>query len=100
MKLQLTVLVSIVFATVVFASLSIPYDRAKPPSLLLPDAYQRAATALGVDANRFHCISANITTDFSAGGGWMFAFCSTNSRMKWVTVDFTGKIHMEDFLAR
>jgi hypothetical protein len=85
--------------TAVFATFITPYGNAKPPSLSLPIAYERAMTALGVATNQFHCLSAQVTTDFGADGEWQFEFYSTNSppRPKWVSVEFNGKIHIEDY---
>ena len=88
------------FATALFATLITPYNNAKPPGLSLPVAYERAANALGSATNQFHCISAKVTTDFGTDGEWQFTFYSTNSRPKWVTVEFNGKIHIEDIMNR
>lgn len=83
-----------------FASFITPYDNAKSPTLPLPLAYERAMTALGTSTNQFHCISADIQTSFSPDGEWFFTFYSTNSKPKWVTVEFNGKTHVEDILLR
>ena len=100
MKIKLALLASIVLTTILFASAIIPYNNAKPPSLSLPVAYQNAIIALGANTNQFHCLRANVTTDFGPGGEWQFVFYSTNSRPKWVTVEFNGKIHIEDVMNR
>lgn len=104
MKTRYVVLVSIVFATVLFAASVVPYDNAKPPNLSLPAAYEIATTALGVATNRFHCISAVIHNDaiVSPQGGWLFTFCSTNKPpvSKYVTVEFSGKFHVENNMFR
>jgi hypothetical protein len=104
MKLRHVVLVVLAFSTTLLAGFIIPYDNAKPPSLSLPAAYELAATALGSTTNQFHCISATIYTDavVSPHGGWLFTFCSTNKppKSKYVTVEFIGKIHIEDTLLR
>lgn len=70
-----------------------PYDNSKPPKMLLPVAYEHAMSALGSDTNQFHCISANITAEFS-DEGWYFTFCSTNSKAmpKLIVVEFNGKV--------
>lgn len=88
--------------TVLFASLFIPYNNSKAPSLTLPVAYEYAMAALGSTTNQFHCLSALVATDYGADGEWRFAFYSTNSqpKHKWVTVEFNGKIHIEDVLRR
>jgi hypothetical protein len=101
-KTRLTILSFGVFAAVVFATNITPYDNAKPPSLALPVAYERAMSALGSATNQFHCLKAQVTTDFGADGEWQFEFYSTNSpsRPKWVTVEFNGKIHVEDLMLR
>jgi predicted phosphoribosyltransferase len=60
----------------------------------LPIAYERAVAALGSNANQFHCISANVTTQFSSGGEWYFTFYSTNSSRapKSIAIEFNGKV--------
>jgi hypothetical protein len=102
MKIRHVALVVIGFATVLFASSVVPYDNSKPPSLSLPAAYEVATTALGSATNQFHCISAAIQTDaiVSPHGGWFFTFCSTNKPpiSKFVTVEFSGKVHVEAFM--
>lgn len=89
-------------AMVLYATSFVPYNNAKPPTLSLPDAYERAVTALGPATNQFHCVSASIQTSFGTDGEWFFTFYSTNSqpKPKWVTVEFNGKIHVEDMLLR
>lgn len=87
-------------ATTLVATLITPYNNATPPSLSLPVAYERAMGALGSATNQFHCLSATVTTDFGAEGQWQFTFYSTNSRPKWITVEFNGKIHVEDIMNR
>jgi hypothetical protein len=98
MKIRPLVLILLASATVLFARIVVPYDFAKPPTLPLPSAYERALVAIGAATNQFHCISATITTDFSSQGGWFFTFCTTNKPVehKWVTVDFDGAVHVED----
>jgi hypothetical protein len=100
MKLKFLIPTILASATIAYASLSIPYNNAKPPSLPLPVAYEDATAALGFATNQFHCVSATVATSFSPNGEWFFTFCSTNSRLKWVTVEFNGKIHIEDILIR
>lgn len=88
-------------AGALFASidvLNVRYDSSKPPSLLLPAAYERATAALGSATNQFHCISASVETTFSTNGEWFFTFYSTNSQPKWVTVEFKGKVHVQNDL--
>lgn len=89
------------FTTVVFAARSWPYDNAKPPAMSLPAGYELAVSALGSATNEFHCVSATISTDFGSPG-WFFTFCSTNTppKSKWVTVEFGGKVHVEDVMIR
>lgn len=99
-KLVLTLLILIALTTALFATFIYPYDKAKSPGISLPVAYERAASALGSATNQFHCINANVTTDFGPGGEWQFTFYSTNSKPKWVTVEFNGKIHIEDVINR
>jgi uncharacterized SAM-binding protein YcdF (DUF218 family) len=76
-----------------------PYDNSKPPKLSLPDAYQFAIVAMGPATNQFHCVGANITTDFG-DPRWSFTFCSTNKMMptRWMTVDFSGKTQEDNGL--
>ncbi len=71
-----------------------PYNKSKPPSLPLPAAYERAISTLGAATNEFHCISANITTEFTPEGEWYFTFYSTNSNVapKFIAVEFNGKV--------
>lgn len=71
-----------------------PYDKSKPPTMLLPVAYQHAVEALGPDTNQFHCVSAVVTDELVGGGEWYFTFCSTNSKAtpKWIAVGFNGKV--------
>ena len=86
------------FTTAVWASfVQPPYDNAKSPGLSLPAAYQTAEAALGADTNRFHCVGANITTDFGAPR-WSFTFYTTNSPPGWkcLTVDFAGKVQEDN----
>jgi hypothetical protein len=93
MKVKYVLLGLLAFTTVVFASVILPpYDNSKPPSLSLPAGYEIAMTALGSATNQFHCVSANITTDFGAPR-WSFTFYSTNTPPRWkcMTVDFEGK---------
>jgi hypothetical protein len=99
-KLISALLIFVAITTVVYAAFVFSYDNSKPPSIPLPIAYEHAMSALGVATNQFHCISANVTTDFGPNGEWQFIFYSTNSRPKWVTVEFNGKIHIEDVLNR
>jgi len=100
MKRLLIFLIIAVFSAVVFATFFIPYNNAKPPSLALLLAYNKALDALGTEANRFHCVGAEIDTAFSKEGGWQFTFYSTNAVPKWVTVEFNGKIHIENKMLR
>lgn len=70
------------------------YDKTKPPALSLPDAYNRASTALGIETNQFHCISAEIKTEFSPDGEWYFVFFprNTNTAPRCIAVQFSGKV--------
>jgi hypothetical protein len=102
MKTRYLLLSLIIIPTILFATFVIPYDNSKPASLSLPAGYELAAAALGSATNQFHCISASISTDFGLPA-WFFTYCSTNTppKYKWVTVEFSGKIHIEsNFLAR
>jgi hypothetical protein len=101
MKTRYVLLSLITASTILFATPIVPYDISKPPSLSLPAGYELALTALGSATNQFHCISANVSTDFGSPG-WFFTFYSTNTppRNKFVTVEFGGKIHVEDFILR
>jgi hypothetical protein len=104
MKIRHILLGLVALATAVFASSVVPYDITKPPSLTLPVGYELAVSALGSATNQFHCISASIYTDavVSPHGGWLFTFSSTNTppKSKFVTVEFGGKVHVEDTLFR
>ncbi len=99
-KITLAFLGLIAVATLLFASATIPYNNSKPPTLSLPKAYEYAMTALGSETNQFHCVKASVSTDFGPEGGWQFTFYSTNSKPKWVTVEFNGNIHVEDIINR
>ena len=100
MKPKFILLILLAMTAVLFASAIIPYDNAKSPALPLPIAYDLAISALGVETNHFHCISANVETTFSRDGEWFFTFYSTNSKPKWVTVEFSGKTHVENIMIR
>jgi len=100
MKRALASLTILGISTALFAGLFIPYNVAKEPALLLPTAYNQALTALGVETNKFHCVSASIETSLSPDGEWRFTFYSTNLTPKWVTVEFNGKIHVQSTLKR
>ena len=104
MKIRHIILGLVALAAAVFASPVVPYDTTKPPSLTLPAGYELAVSALGSATNQFHCISASIYTDavVSPLGGWLFPFSSTNTppKSKFVTVEFSGKVHVEDTLFR
>lgn len=92
---------AIIFVTTLFASVILPpYNKSKPPSLSLPDAYERAIAALGSSTNHFHCINASVTTQFSSDGEWYFTFYSTNSNSmpKFVAVEFNGKVILDNGL--
>lgn len=91
----------ILAATTLFASFILPpYDKSKPPGMSLPAAYQCAVNALGSETNDFHCVSAVITTTFTAEGEWYFTFCSTNKTAtpKLVAVEFNGKVVFDNGL--
>lgn len=85
-------------ATTLFAWIVVYPDNSKPPTLSLPAAYDRALTAIGPATNKFHCMSATISTDHSTKGGWCFTFTTTNRPpdVKWVTVDFDTSVHVKD----
>jgi hypothetical protein len=100
MKIKLGLALVFVVATALYASFIVPYNNSKIPTLLLDTAYDQANKALGSLTNQFHCVSARITTDFGPEGEWQFTFYSTNSIPKWVTVEFKGKIHIENIKAR
>ena len=55
-------------------------------------------TNLGQDTNEFHCIRAGLAIAWSPDGEWLFTFCSTNDNIKYVTVEFDGKTHVEKVL--
>jgi hypothetical protein len=99
MKQKLTVLVVFTITTVLFAGFIVPYDNSKPPTFSLPVAYERAVIALGSETNQFHCVNASVKTYSSPEGEWVFTFYSTNSRPKFVTVEFNGKIQVENIMA-
>ncbi|MGH7952463.1 MAG: hypothetical protein ACREFE_11175 [Limisphaerales bacterium] len=97
--IRLILIISIGLTTVLFASFIPPsYDKTKPPGLPLPVAYNLAITALGVETNQYHCISADITTWFSPNGNWYFTFYSTNITMrpKFIAVDFQGRVGFDN----
>ena len=100
MKLKLSLVVGFTFVTVLFASFAVPYNNAKSPSLILPEAYGQAMSALGSLTNQFHCINATVEANTSPQGEWLFTFYTTNLIPKFVTVEFNGKTHTEDILAR
>jgi hypothetical protein len=100
MKLKLLLLISIIITTVVWANLVVPYNNAKPPGLSLSAAYNDALAALGDETNQLHCVSANIESSFSSDGDWLFVFYTTNAKPKWVTIEFSGKTHVEDIWVR
>ncbi len=90
----------LICAGALFANIGPWYDNSKTPGILLPDAYKLALGALGSLSNQFHCVDAKIDTRFSPDGEWYFTFCSTNAkaRPEWVTIEFTGKTHVENFV--
>ena len=94
MKIRYILLFLLTVSMLGFSAEPPPYDDSRAPTLSLPDAYKLAVTALGSATNSFHCLDAHISTGFGAPG-WEFRFCSTNNpaASKFVTVDFTGKIH-------
>jgi hypothetical protein len=102
MKLPHVFLILVVSATVVFARVMAPYLDAEPPSVSLPAGYELAVKALGSSTNQFHCIRAIVFgrgfTDATAGPGWSFTFCTTNTppKYKWVAVGFDGKTDVKD----
>ena len=104
MKIRSIVLIVLAFNTALFAALVQEWDTAKPAPLSLPAAYKIATDALDSPTNQFHCISARIYSDgvVSPSGGWLFTFSSTNNppKSKYVTVEFSGKFHIEDTLDR
>ena len=97
-KIKVIGFVILLCSCVLLAEIDIPYYNSKPPGLSLPIAYERAAGALGPATNQFHCVSAKIETRFSSQGEWFFTFYSTNSHPKWVSVEFNGKIHVQNNL--
>jgi hypothetical protein len=101
MKIRHASLILLSSATVLFATPIVLYDNAKPPTMSLPTGYGLAMTSLGSTTNQFHCISATISTDFGSPG-WFFTFCATNTppTYKWVTVEFDGRVHVEDIMLR
>jgi hypothetical protein len=96
MKTKLAVLLGLIATAITMYATIIgpPYDKSKPPSMLLPAAYQCAVEALGADTNQFHCVSATVSNEFVSEGEWYFTFCSTNSKLspKLIAVGFNGKI--------
>jgi hypothetical protein len=102
MKKKLILLITFGAATVLFADYIVPYNKAKAPAVSLPDAYHRAMVALGPATNQFHCIDASVQTSFNPEGEWFFTFYATDSppKRKWVTVEFNGKIRVENIMIR
>lgn len=101
MKNILALTLSLVLILILCASAILPpYNKSIAPSLSLPVAYEAAITALGPATNQFHCISANITTQFRAEGEWYFGFYSTNStvRPKFIAVEFNGTVIFDNGL--
>jgi hypothetical protein len=101
MKTRYILLSLLAVSTILFATPIVPYDNAKPPSLSLPAGYEIAVATLGSATNQFHCVGANISTDFGTPS-WFFSFCTTNQppKYRWVTVEFGGKVHVEDIILR
>jgi hypothetical protein len=99
MKTRYILFSLVAVSSAVFAGYYVPWDKAKPPTLSLPVAYERALAALGAATNELHCISARVDTDFSRAGEWEFAFYSTNTppKTKFVSVSFEGKIRVQNF---
>ena len=84
--------------TVLYASIILPpYNKAKPPKLPLPAAYEHAIVFLGVMTNEFHCVAANVTTTFKPEGEWYLSFYSINSNTppKFIVVEFDGKVVLD-----
>lgn len=99
MKTRLILFFVLAFAMISLASIIFPpYNKLKSPSLSLPDAYYRAAMALGDETNRYHCVSANITTSFSPDGEWYFTFYpnKSNSIPRLIAVEFDGKVDFDN----
>jgi hypothetical protein len=98
MKKAIFLFLTFAAATIVFAGFVTPYNNTKPATLSLPDAYERALAALGPATNQVHCLDASVKTTFSTQGEWFFTFYSTNSQTKpkWVTVEFNGKVQIEE----
>jgi len=100
MKMRSILLGLLGVSTAVFATIiGPPYDNSKPPTLVLPAAYQLAVLALGSATNQFHCISATISQEISAPA-WYFTFCSTNNppKQRWIVVEFGGKVFEDNGL--
>jgi hypothetical protein len=94
MKTVLTLMLALVFTTILFASVILPpYDKSIPPGLSLPTAYACAMAKLGNETNQFHCISAEISRIYTSEGEWRFSFYSTNSTVipKFILVQFNGE---------
>jgi hypothetical protein len=108
MKTRHVILIVFGFTTALIASICQGWDTTKPAPLSLPDAYKIATAALDSSpssaTNQFHCISSAIYSDpiVSPNGGWLFTFYSTNKPpiSKYVTVEFSGRFHVEDSLLR
>ena len=96
MKNHIVLFILVVCGGVVLAR-NIPYNRSKPPSLPLVSAYGIAMSALGHSTNDFYCVGASLGTSVPPphDGEWLFEFSSTNGVSKFVTVEFSGKAHIE-----
>ena len=55
------------------------WDTAKPATISLPVAYDRALVALGSRTNELHCLGAEVTHVELNGEAWVFFFYSTNT---------------------
>jgi len=100
MKSKAILLLAIVTSTALFAAVITPYNKAKPPTLSLPQAFEKALAALGSETNDLHCLEAKVDGVFSKDGEWLFTFYNIDAKPKWVTVEFNGKIHVEDIRLR
>jgi hypothetical protein len=68
-------------------------DPTTPPEPLLPQAYQTALQALGIETNMFYCVNATSLSlsEHLGSSEWHFEFFSTNGQVRRVIVGSNGK---------
>jgi hypothetical protein len=68
-------------------------DPTTPPEPPLPQAYQTALQALGIETNTFYCVNATSLSlsEHLGSTEWHFEFFSTNGRVRSVVVGSNGK---------